>query len=181
MKTTTWIISALYVLCIIVILILSIIVASKSKIEPPAWHDNTADTTKTIVNSLEQLTIENDSMLNEVRAIHFEPIHTSDTIIQHDTMYIKIEEQNYKLDTIVNKDDTIHYEMNIQGYKLKLLNYKFNMITTNTDTITTIIQRKKDKRWSIGLQLGAGVGYYQKNFIVTPYIGLGVSYSLFSW
>lgn len=181
MKTKDLIIRLFIGLCILTILILSIVIASTSQIGPPALRDATSDTTRVIVNSLEQLTIENDSMLNELRSSHYEPINTSDTIILHDTLFVKIEERQYKLDTIVNNDDTIHYEMLMQGYKLNLLNYKFKMITTNSDTITTIKQKTKDKRWSLGLQLGAGVGYQNKQFIVTPYIGLGLSYSLFSW
>lgn len=181
MNGKMWIISALYVFLIVVILILSIIVASKSVDARSMLRENQNDTTRTIVNSLEQLTIENDSMLNELRSSHYEPINTNDTIILHDTLFVKIEERQYKLDTIVNKDDTIHYEMIMQGYKLNLLNYKFKMITTNSDTTIQIKTKQKDKKWSIGLQLGAGVGYSNNQFNVTPYIGLGLSYSLFSW
>ena len=64
MNGKMWIISALYVFLIVVILILSIIVASKSVDARSLLRENESDTTTTIVNSLEQLTIENDSMLN---------------------------------------------------------------------------------------------------------------------
>lgn len=181
MNGKMWIISALYVFLIVVILILSIIVASKSVDARSLLRENESDTTTTIVNSLEQLTIENDSMLNILQSTNYTPIENKDTITIHDTLFIKIEERLYKMDTIVNKDDTIHYEMLMQGYKLDLLNYKFKMITTNSDTTIQIKTKQKDKKWSIGLQLGAGVGYSNNQFNVTPYIGLGLTYSLFSW
>ncbi|WP_353477695.1 DUF6808 domain-containing protein, partial [Xylanibacter muris] len=53
----------------------------------------------------------------------------------------------------------------------------FQPITTITNTITNTEIRYKAKRWGLGVQVGMGITPTK----VEPYIGIGVSYNLFSW
>lgn len=71
------------------------------------------------------------------------------------------------------------YHAFVSGYRPQLDSiFIFNQKETITITNHTI---NKNKKWGIGIQ--AGYGTYVNNGVVrgTPYIGIGISYNIFSW
>lgn len=76
----------------------------------------------------------------------------------------------------VYKDST--YEAWVSGYMPALDSIRvFQPVTTITNTITQTEVRYKTKRWGLGVQVG--VGFMPSK--IEPYIGLGVTYNIFSW
>lgn len=76
----------------------------------------------------------------------------------------------------VYKDST--YEAWVSGYMPALDSIRvFQPITTITNTITNTEVRYKTKRWGLGVQVGIGVTPSK----IEPYIGVGVTYNIFSW
>lgn len=74
------------------------------------------------------------------------------------------------------KDST--YEAWVSGYRPSLDSIRiFQPIHTITNTITNTEVKYKTKRWGVGIQAGLG---FTTNMI-QPYIGIGVSYNIFSW
>lgn len=76
----------------------------------------------------------------------------------------------------VYKDST--YEAWVSGYTPSLDSIRiFQPKTTITNTITNTEVRYKQKRWGLGVQAGIGVTPSK----IEPYIGVGVTYNIFSW
>lgn len=70
------------------------------------------------------------------------------------------------------------YEAWVSGYEPALDSIRiFQPTATITNTITNTEVRYKPKRWGLGVQVGIGVTPSK----IEPYIGIGVSYNLFSW
>ena len=70
------------------------------------------------------------------------------------------------------------YQAWVSGYKPSLDSIQvFQPITTITRTITTTEVKYKAKRWGVGVQAGIGITPTK----VEPYIGIGVTYNIFSW
>ena len=70
------------------------------------------------------------------------------------------------------------YEAWVSGYEPALDSIRvFQPIMTITNTITNTEIRYRQKRWGLGVQVGIGVTPSK----IEPYIGVGVSYNLFSW
>lgn len=84
-------------------------------------------------------------------------------------------------------NDTLTYEASISGWSVD--NDSMPMLdsikvalrgfyTKDREVITkTIIKQQKAKKWHIGVQAGYGYGFNSKQ--VEPFIGIGVSYSIF--
>lgn len=70
------------------------------------------------------------------------------------------------------------YQAWVSGYKPMLDSIRiFQPVTTITHTVTNTEVRYKTKRWGVGVQAGIGVTPTK----VEPYIGIGVTYNIFSW
>lgn len=70
------------------------------------------------------------------------------------------------------------YQAWVSGYEPALDSIRiFQPITTITNTITTTEVRYKTKRWGLGVQVGAGLTPNK----IEPYVGIGVTYNIFSW
>ena len=70
------------------------------------------------------------------------------------------------------------YEAWVSGYEPALDSIRvFQPITTITNTITNTDIRYKQKRWGLGVQVGIGMTPNK----IEPYIGVGVTYNIFSW
>lgn len=70
----------------------------------------------------------------------------------------------------------------VSGYEAALDSihlYRTNTIITDTRTIT-MPQRAKPKRWGIGIQAGYGMSV-ERHPQASPYVGVGISYSLFQF
>ncbi len=97
------------------------------------------------------------------------PVHDTTTI--HDTVFIRIpvEQKEYG-------DENYHAW--VSGYKPQLDSiHIFQPVQYITKTVTT----KERPRWSLGIQGGYGAYVNDSQVRLAPYIGLGVTYNLFSW
>lgn len=77
------------------------------------------------------------------------------------------------------KDSTYHAF--VSGYMPSLDSITVYPRTIYINSTTTSKYVPKPKRWGLGIQ--AGYGAYLNNGVVhgTPYIGIGISYDIFSW
>ena len=76
----------------------------------------------------------------------------------------------------VYKDST--YQAWVSGYMPALDSIRvFQPMTTITNTITNTEIRYKPKRFGLGVQAGIGATPSK----IEPYIGLGITYNIFSW
>jgi hypothetical protein len=70
------------------------------------------------------------------------------------------------------------YQAWVSGYKSSLDSIKiYQPVTTITNTVTNTAVQYKTKRWGVGVQVGLGVTPSK----IEPYIGVGVTYNIFSW
>jgi len=70
------------------------------------------------------------------------------------------------------------YEAWVSGYDPALDSIRvFKPVMTITNTITNTEIRYKQKRWGIGVQVGAGLTPNK----IEPYIGIGVTYNILLW
>lgn len=100
------------------------------------------------------------------------PVLTRDTLMLHDTVlvHLPIEQRQY---------GDPRYTAWVSGYRPHLDSIH---IYQRTEYITKEIKMvTKPKRWGIGLQAGYGVSLHKGQVFPAPYIGVGLSYSIFSW
>lgn len=127
----------------------------------------------------------------------YKPIPKDSTIINYVTVKLpakddkednfpKIEQpekESDSTDVVVPITQTIYedstYTAYVSGYRASLDSLIFRMPREVT-TITTTIPVQKPKRWGVGIQLGYGVTINSQPKFV-PYIGVGISYNLFSF
>ncbi len=96
----------------------------------------------------------------------------TDTLMLHDTVFVHlpIEQRQYS---------DPRYTAWVSGYRPQLDSIQ---IYQRTEYITKEIKMvNKPKRWGIGLQAGYGVSLHNGQVFTAPYIGVGLSYSIFSW
>ena len=100
------------------------------------------------------------------------PVSITDTLMLHDTVFVHlpIEQRQYS---------DPRYTAWVSGYRPQLdsiqIYQRSEYITKEVNAIT------KSKRWGIGLQAGYGVALHNGQLFPAPYIGVGLSYSIFSW
>lgn len=100
------------------------------------------------------------------------PVPITDTLMLHDTVlvYLPIEQRQYS---------DPRYTAWVSGYRPQLDSIR---IYQQTEYITKEIKMvTKPKRWGLGLQTGYGVSLHNGQVFPAPYIGVGLSYSIFSW
>ena len=100
------------------------------------------------------------------------PVPITDTLMLHDTVFVNlpIEQRQYS---------DPRYTAWVSGYRPQLDSIR---IYQQTEYITKEIKTNtKPKRWGIGLQAGYGVSLHNGQFFPALYIGVGLSYSIFSW
>ena len=125
---------------------------------------------------------------------------TTDTLTVHDT--VRIEKPKYITQKVVDSiyvpvRDTIHlhdttfvvlqrtqseyadslYHAWVSGYDPALDSIH---VFTKTQYITTTIQ-KPPKHWHVGISAGYGATIRDKQVFLSPYLGVGLTYSLFSF
>jgi hypothetical protein len=135
---------------------------------------------------IETTTIKTDTLYvkNTVRdtltQVKYQSIIRHDTLLvdniiyKNDTTYIQlpIEHKHYN-NTLVEQNDTIVYDAYISGYKAHLDSIAINY---NKAHIVTTITHQKIKRWTYGVQAGAGYGLI--NGKPDVFVGIGVQYNL---
>lgn len=94
-----------------------------------------------------------------------------DTIIKQDTAYIALPRE-----TKIYEDST--YRAEVSGYQPSL--DRIEVFQTSRVITSESVVIPKAKRWGIGVQIGAGMTL-EKQPQLTPYIGVGVSYNLWTF
>lgn len=140
--------------------------------------DNTERETETVYDTIPvfiDMPVPRDSMVIRYATVTV-PVY--DTIRTHstDTLFSDSTTVILPITQKVYKDST--YEAWVSGYMPALDSIRvFQPVTTITNTITQTEVRYKIKRWGLGVQVG--VGFTPSK--IEPYIGLGVTYNIFSW
>lgn len=93
-------------------------------------------------------------------------LHTTDTIRHTDSVRVEVPIVQH-----IYKDSA--YTAYVSGYHARLDSIS---LYRKTITISNTVTRYKVKRWSVGVQVGMGYGGK-----ATPYVGIGIGYSLFSF
>lgn len=128
-----------------------------------------------------------------------EPEIRRDTLWEYkyvrDTIREKIEVREEVIDTVLvvhNNTDTLYVPLNFElktwegeNYRLKTYGFRTELrdveIFQKTQTITewrtkTVVEKAT---WSVGISAGYGYHFGVDKF--TPYVGVGITYNLFSW
>lgn len=99
---------------------------------------------------------------------------TLDSIIR-DTFLVEVPISLYRLDTLLPNDAKVNAEL--QGFQVEM-----NSLEVEYPKITeTIVQKSKPKRWGVGINAGYGIGANDNKIYASPYIGIGISYNIFSF
>ena len=103
------------------------------------------------------------------RVVDSIPYPVTDTIRMRDTLYVLLERQQ------VTWEDSLArvYASGVNPQVDSVIHFTQDLIITKE---IPVIQVKKT-RWGVGVQAGVGAG---KDGL-TPYLGVGVSYSILSW
>lgn len=108
-----------------------------------------------------------------ISQVRTEYIPVCDTIRIQDTLFVPV-----PIETKVYEDSL--YRAEVSGYRASLDRleiYQQERIITHTIPV----QVKERKRWGIGVQAGYGVSTPNGKPVLSPYIGIGVSYDLIRW
>ncbi len=98
-------------------------------------------------------------------------VAVTDTIRIKDTVYLNLSREQK-----IYQDE--NYQAWISGYRPALDSIHIFRNTHQVITSTTIHQKQKPRRWGIGIQAGYGFTYQQNSFKPTPYIGIGLQYTI---
>ncbi|GHV45906.1 hypothetical protein FACS1894180_8720 [Bacteroidia bacterium] len=132
----------------------------------------------------ERIIIEHDTIRDTVpQLVYRVQIRTVvDTLLSIDSVevpvFVPIEQAQYA-NTVIQNNDTVKYKAYISGYRSSLDSIYFDISKQTIERTITI--NPKAKKWGLGIQLGGGAGYYDKKVIVSPYIGIGISYNFWRW
>ena len=108
-----------------------------------------------------------------ISQVRTEYVSVRDTIRVCDTLVVPV-----PIETKVYEDSL--YRAEVSGYRASLDRleiYQQERIITQTIPV----QVKERKRWGIGVQAGYGVSTPNGKPVLSPYIGIGVSYDLIRW
>ena len=106
------------------------------------------------------------------------PVPVQDTIWTHVADTLRTDSVNVVLPITQKMYQDSTYQAWVSGYMPALDSIRvFQPVTTITRTATNTQIKYKTKRWGLGVQ--AGVGFTPTK--VEPYIGIGVTYNIFSW
>lgn len=154
---------------------------------------------KNIINNQDTLiTIKTDTLYLEKTITDSIPVERYITIIKRDTLYnkqgdsiiqqpriITLKQKHYR-DTIKEKDDTLVYQLKVEGYSMddndslprmtdfKAL-YKHKYYQTNTNTTITAKVREKANKCPLRISPLAGIGYGLTKKEFDAFVGLGIS------
>ena len=154
---------------------------------------------KNIINNQDTLiTIKTDTLYLERTITDSIPVERYITIIKRDTLYnkqgdsiiqqpriITLKAKHYT-DTIKEKDDTLVYQLKVEGYSMddndslprmtdfKAL-YKHKYYQTNTNTTITAKVPQKQSKCPLRISPLAGIGYGLTKKEFDAFVGLGIS------
>lgn len=107
----------------------------------------------------------------EVRVVDTMLVAVTDTVAVNDTVYIQLPRE-----TMVYGDST--YTAQVSGYRPEL---DWIKVYPQTVYLTKVVKTNDVKRWGIGVQAGYGAYVAGWQVHLAPYIGVGISYGIFSW
>ena len=108
-----------------------------------------------------------------ISQVRTEYVPVCDTIRIQDTLFVPV-----PIETKVYEDSL--YRAEVSGYRASLDRleiYQQERIITQTIPV----QVRERKRWGIGVQAGYGMSIPNGKPVLSPYIGIGVSYDLIRW
>lgn len=115
------------------------------------------------------------------------PIYLTKRIV--DTMWLSVPESGETgacpVDSVPIPREQAHYkdtsyEAWVSGYRPALDSIRV-FRHDQTIYIDKVMEVKKKSRWGIGLQAGYGAYLVDRQVYTTPYVGVGITYNLFSW
>ena len=101
------------------------------------------------------------------------PVPVSDTMMVHDTIYVYMDREQ------VHWQDSLS-DVYASGYDVQVDSVRHNIQTQVITKERDVIVKVKPK-WSVGVHAGYGAFANNGQITASPYIGVGVSYNLFSW
>jgi len=100
-------------------------------------------------------------------------VAVTDTVRLRDTLYMEVmREQKAYRDTM--------YEAWVSGYRPALDSIRI-FAPVQTITVTEKVPVVRRTHWGIGISAGYGATLQDKTLRLSPYIGIGISYNIFSW
>jgi hypothetical protein len=114
-----------------------------------------------------------EPIYKEIHKVEKVLVPVVDTMRVIDTLYVYLEREQ-----VVWQDSLSRvYASGILPQIDSVQHYITERIVTNEVTI----QVKKPCRWGVGVHAGYGAGLSNGKVIVSPYIGVGISYNIISW
>lgn len=101
------------------------------------------------------------------------PVPVSDTMMVHDTIYVYMDREQ------VHWQDSLS-DVYASGYDVQVDSVRHNIQTQIITKERDVIVKVKPK-WSVGVHAGYGAFANNGQVSASPYIGVGISYNLFSW
>lgn len=119
--------------------------------------------------------IPRDSVVFRYKTVKI-PVYDTITVHRADTLKVDSVSVEIPITQKMYRDST--YQAWVSGYEPALDSIRiFQPVMTRTNTITNTEIRYKTKRWSVGVQVGAGLTPNK----IEPYVGIGVTYNILSW
>lgn len=104
--------------------------------------------------------------------VRTEYVPVTDTIRIHDTLAVEV-----PIEQVVYRDTS--YTAWVSGYHPALDSIQIFQQTKVVEVTRTISE--KPKHWGVGVSAGYGASVREGAVYLTPFIGLGISYNIFSW
>lgn len=150
-----------YIITAIFAFVLGVVLSGVGRVDKPTKTTDTITLTDTIREPIYR-----DSLL--VRYVT-RRLRVTDTLRLHDSVQIECRDSVY-VDVPITQKTYIgnDYKAWVSGYEPTL-----DSISIAHKVITNTIIKKDNKRWGLGIQLGAGY-----NGRIAPYVGVGLQYNL---
>lgn len=136
-------------------------------------RDTTGDTERVDTLVVRDTIVQEKPVYRTISQVRTEYVPVCDTIRIQDTLFVPV-----PIETKVYEDSL--YRAEVSGYLASLDRleiYQQERIITQTIPV----QVRERKRWGIGVQAGYGVSIPNGKPVLSPYIGIGVSYDLIRW
>lgn len=101
------------------------------------------------------------------------PVPVSDTVMVYDTIYVYMDREQIHWQDSISDVYASGYDVQVDSVRHKI---QTQVITKERDVIV-----KVKPKWSVGVQAGYGAFANNGQIAASPYIGVGVTYNLFSW
>lgn len=116
--------------------------------------------------------VEEKPIFKEKKVVEKVLVHSVDTIMMRDTLYMVMEREQ------IHWKDSLS-DVYASGIMVEVDSVK-HYLPTRVITIETEKVVKVKPRWSLGVHAGYGV-HVGSQIQAAPYVGVGVSYNIFSW